>query len=197
MKKYFYKDDNLYDEDGKSVMMGWERPVMKKVSDLICFNKGDILNIGFGMGIVDTYIQEHNPSSHTIIERHPDVIDKMKLDGWEEKSNCLFGGWQDFLNVMGQFDGIYLDTWYDNRSPKIVKKLIDEHLKVGGVFSVWYNQGEFNSLVKVLDTNYSVELHKIKNDDLISKKQYLDGGTYIDPESEYIIVPTITKNHYI
>ena len=78
MKKYFYKDDNLYDEDGKSVMMGWERPVMKKVSDLICFNKGDILNIGFGMGIVDTYIQEHNPSSHTIIERHPDVIDKMK-----------------------------------------------------------------------------------------------------------------------
>lgn len=195
MKKYYYKDDNLYDEDGRSVMMGWERPIMKLVSDLICFNKGDILNIGYGMGIVDNYIQENSPNSHTIIERHPDIIEKMISDGWETKATCYFDSWQDHLGEMGMFDGIYLDTWFDNRKSTIVKQLLDDHLKVGGVFSIWYNEGEFNSLVKILDDRYEVELYKIKNDNLISLEQYLDGGTYIDPKSEYITVPTIKKKY--
>lgn len=34
---------------------------------------GDVLNVGFGLGIIDTAIQSHRPRSHTIIEAHPDV----------------------------------------------------------------------------------------------------------------------------
>ena len=36
-----------------------------------------MLNVGFGLGLVDTAIQSNNPRSHTIIEAHPDVLRKV------------------------------------------------------------------------------------------------------------------------
>jgi protein arginine N-methyltransferase 2 len=30
-----------------------------------------VLNVGFGMGIIDTALQEYQPSLHIIIEAHP------------------------------------------------------------------------------------------------------------------------------
>jgi protein arginine N-methyltransferase 2 len=113
--KYTYKDDKLVNEQGQSVMMGWERPLMKRISELLNFNGGDVLNIGFGMGIVDGYINELSPKSHTIIECHPDVIEYIKETEWESKTTFLFSRWQDQIGKMGMFDSIYLDTWADNR----------------------------------------------------------------------------------
>jgi hypothetical protein len=37
----------------------------------ICASGGDVLNIGFGLGLVDEEIQKHKPRSHTIVEAHP------------------------------------------------------------------------------------------------------------------------------
>ena len=54
MSRYFYKNDTLVDEKGLTVMMGWERPIMNQVANIITLTGGDILNIGFGMGIIDT-----------------------------------------------------------------------------------------------------------------------------------------------
>ena len=64
------------DEENNGVMMGWEAPLMKRHAEIICPTKGlHVLNVGFGMGIIDTFIQEnHAPASHTIIEAHPDVV---------------------------------------------------------------------------------------------------------------------------
>ena len=45
----------------------------------ICSSKGDVLNVGFGLGLVDTAIQSNEPRSHTIIEAHPDVLRKVRL----------------------------------------------------------------------------------------------------------------------
>lgn len=63
-----------------AVMMDWEQPLMAKHAAWICYadrsNKPGslrVLNVGFGMGIVDTEIQKHAPTSHVIIEAHPDV----------------------------------------------------------------------------------------------------------------------------
>ena len=36
-----------------------------------------MLNVGFGLGLVDSAIQAQNPGSHTIIEAHPDVLRKV------------------------------------------------------------------------------------------------------------------------
>ena len=38
---------------------------------------GDVLNIGFGLGLIDGYVQGLKPRSHTIVEAHPDVYKHM------------------------------------------------------------------------------------------------------------------------
>ncbi len=42
---------------GEAVMMGWEGPLMVKHADIICANGGDVLNVGFGLGLIDDEIQ--------------------------------------------------------------------------------------------------------------------------------------------
>ena len=72
-KVYFMKDNRLLDPKAKPVMVSWEDPIMKDAAALICKGGGKILNIGFGLGLIDTYIQSHNVDEHWIIEAHPDV----------------------------------------------------------------------------------------------------------------------------
>lgn len=43
---------------GEAVMMGWERPLMERHAAAICGQGGGhYLNVGFGLGIIDTEIQ--------------------------------------------------------------------------------------------------------------------------------------------
>ena len=37
----------------QAVMMEWEAPLMQAHANVICTGKGDVLNVGFGLGIVD------------------------------------------------------------------------------------------------------------------------------------------------
>ena len=37
-----------------------------------------VLNVGFGMGIVDTAIQRQEPDSHIIVEAHPQVVERAR-----------------------------------------------------------------------------------------------------------------------
>ena len=56
------------------VMMDWEDEIMSASAAYACQNGGDILEIGFGMGISAGYIQSHSINSHTICENHPQII---------------------------------------------------------------------------------------------------------------------------
>lgn len=65
-------------------MMEWERPLMQEHADWLCGPKSKhepdtcaILNIGFGMGIFDSYVQSHRPKIHTIVEAHPAIQKKV------------------------------------------------------------------------------------------------------------------------
>ena len=52
-------DTQIYFDDGirrHDVMMQWERAIMKQSVDYICERGGDILEIGFGMGIAANFI---------------------------------------------------------------------------------------------------------------------------------------------
>jgi hypothetical protein len=193
MKKYTYIDDKLVDDNGFAVMMGWERPIMQKVAEILCEDKGDVLNIGFGMGIVDTYIQELKPKSHTIIECHPDVINKMIEEGWPSKSTCIFSTWQEQTGKLGLYDSIYMDTWADMRKPDLIYDFVNTHLKKGGIFSIWYNETEFNYVSKKFGDNYNIEFVEISNDDLIPQQQHQNGKHYIEPNNETILIPIIRK----
>jgi protein arginine N-methyltransferase 2 len=118
-------------------MMGWEKPLMSLHASIICQRKltGDvqyngnsfsnnggqhqqplrILNVGFGMGIIDEEIQSFNPSYHAIIEAHPSVYERMTSRSWHKRADVHFGKWQDVVPKMLeagiQFDGIFFDTY--------------------------------------------------------------------------------------
>ena len=94
------------------VMMDWEAPIMERSAEFVCENGGDILEIGFGMGIASDFIQSHSPASHTIIELHPQIAERART--WAAgKSNVtiLEGDWIDILPTLGTFDGIFYDAY--------------------------------------------------------------------------------------
>jgi protein arginine N-methyltransferase 2 len=78
-----------------------------------------VLNVGFGLGIIDSYFQALPvpPSRHVIIEPHPDVLKYMRERGWYDRKGVvvLEGKWQDFVgtNLLEdmEFDAVYTDTF--------------------------------------------------------------------------------------
>ncbi|XP_044390562.1 protein arginine N-methyltransferase 2 isoform X2 [Triticum aestivum] len=103
-----FSEDRVMDAESKAVMMEWERPLMEAHARAVCAaGGGKVLNVGFGMGLVDQAIQRYEPEEHTIIEAHPEVYARMLKLGWGEKKNVriLFGRWQDVIPQLGSYDG--------------------------------------------------------------------------------------------
>lgn len=76
-------------------MMVWENLLMVVYVKVICVNGGYVLNVGFGMGLVDIVIQGYNLVFYIIIEVYFEVYKRMLEIGWGEKFNVciLFGCW--------------------------------------------------------------------------------------------------------
>ena len=112
-----YEGDVLFDEADDAVMMEWETPLMEAHADRLCAAGGDVLNVGFGMGIIDGLIAARSPRSHTIIEAHPGVLERINREGWPQRAGVrvLSGRWQDVLPPLLaegiRFDGIFYDTY--------------------------------------------------------------------------------------
>ncbi|XP_051139392.1 protein arginine N-methyltransferase 2 [Andrographis paniculata] len=133
-----FSEDKVMDMESKAVMMAWERPLMEAHAKAICSGGGHILNIGFGMGLVDTAIQQYTPASHTIIEAHPEVYDRMVRTGWAEKKNVkiVFGRWQDVLPQLDSYDGIFFDTYGEYyEDMREFHQHLPQLLKPGGIYS--------------------------------------------------------------
>ena len=144
--------DRLLDEQQNGVMMSWESDIMSRSADAILTSPGlKVLNIGFGMGIIDTYIQSHadKPASHHIIEAHPAVLANMRAQGWHEKLGVVVheGKWQDILPQLAasgeMFDGIYFDTFAESYGQ--FRDFFSEHvialLDQGGRWSYFNGMG--------------------------------------------------------
>lgn len=116
-----FSENKLVDSDGNAVMMTWERQLMERHAASLLPHRGlRVLNIGFGMGIIDNFFQDQKPSTHHIIEAHPNVLKHMQETGWMEKPGVVVhrGRWQEALPRMVQsakepacFDAIYFDTF--------------------------------------------------------------------------------------
>lgn len=116
--KLTFNRDRLLDDSGNGVMMEWETTLMRKSAELLAPKEGlRVLNVGHGMGIIDGIFQEKKPISHHIIEAHPDVVKRMKEQGWHEKPGVVIheGRWQDIVPGLVEkgdlFDAIYFDTF--------------------------------------------------------------------------------------
>jgi protein arginine N-methyltransferase 2 len=110
--------DRLTDDSGNGVMMEWETTLMKRSAELLAPSSGlRVLNVGHGMGIIDGILQEKQPKAHHIVEAHPDVLKRMKEQGWDKKPGVVIheGRWQDIVPGLVEkgelFDGIYFDTF--------------------------------------------------------------------------------------
>jgi len=102
---------------GFQVMQRWEDNYMKSLAAIATSRGGNVLEIGFGLGISATYIQKSKKiKTHTIIECHPDVIKRAKTMFREEirKKRLILkqGFWEDITPKIksASFDGILFDS---------------------------------------------------------------------------------------
>ena len=131
-----FQDGRLLDDANNGVMMAWETDLMRRSADRLAPRMGlRILDIGHGMGIIDSFFHDTYPSAHHIIEAHPAVIARMKKDGWDKKENVTIheGRWQDVIPKLIEqqydegeegegeqgagrplFDAIYFDTFAED-----------------------------------------------------------------------------------
>ena len=135
----FESDKIIADEEygNMEVMMSWEAPIMEKSAEYVCQSKGDILEIGFGRGICSDYIQAQGVNSHTIVEIHPQIIQKLNV--WaNSKSNVTVveGDWNSVS--LSSYDGIFLDTFGDESLDNF-KNFAVARGKSGAKVTYWNN----------------------------------------------------------
>lgn len=148
-------DDSQLVIAGQQVMQDWERPLMQAMAAIAAEQHGDVLEIGFGMGISAGFIQSHGVRSHTIIECNPEV--RTAFDAWRaghpgRDIRLVDGRWQDVIDQLGQFDAVFFDTYplteqeFDDYVVSDVTfaahffAAAARHLRPGGVFTYYSNE---------------------------------------------------------
>ena len=134
----FY-DDKIVVEDsgshhnGMEVMMDWEDSMMSASAVYVTQNGGDILEIGFGMGISAGYMHSHSISSHNIVENHPQLIEKA-ITWASGKSNVTIVSQsiEDCINNLETYDGIFWDAFGDSNFYSVMSGSLDNLKKNSG-----------------------------------------------------------------
>jgi amino acid adenylation domain-containing protein len=147
-------DDTQLIIQGQQVMQDWERPLMRAMAEIVTESHGDILELGFGMAISATYIQEFGCKSYTVIEYNDGVVEHFKK--WKEQYpgrdiRVIHSRWHDAVDQLEAetFDGVFFDTVPTNEE-EYMREVIDNVvmaedifpaasrlLRKGGVFT-WY-----------------------------------------------------------
>jgi len=145
--KLRFKPGILLDSSDNAVMMDWEKTIMERHAETLLTKPGlRALNIGHGMGIVDTAIQAREPVEHHIIEAHPQVLQKLRDNGWYEKPGVRIheGRWQEVLPKMAEegilLDAIYYDTFAEDYTAlkELFSEWVIQIMDSEGRFG-WYN----------------------------------------------------------
>tara|TARA_R110002153_G_scaffold75608_2_gene195342 strand:+ start:319 stop:990 length:672 start_codon:yes stop_codon:yes gene_type:complete len=151
------------------VMMEWEKPYMETLVRRLN-PKGDVLEIGFGLGYSANEIQKHNIKSHTIIEDNKGVLKRLKT--WSKKQkhkvNIIEGTWQNQLKNLGQFDSIFFDDspnpkhpdYNDTRIFDFYYDILENHVNKNCKF-VFYLDNEFVYWPVTTVVDWSIKEYKI------------------------------------
>ena len=156
-KTLVFEDSKIYyvdNDEELQVMMSWEDSIMKASADYICENGGDILEIGFGMGIAADYIQANDIDSHTIIEIHPQIIEKAKV--WaQDKPNVTIieNDWYSVKDSLSTYDGVFYDTWMDDNASNFTT-VLPTLMKPGGRATWWNEFGDSDDWKNINGTTY-------------------------------------------
>lgn len=131
-------DNIVLKNNTRSVVMSKSAKAITEIySYVVSQNKGDVLDIGFGMGFSANKISEL-ADTYTCIEINPQIYQKAK-EWAKDKSNVeiIFGDWIDIIPTLNKkFDGIFFDTHNDSNS-----HLAEDYCKLiskeGTIFSHW------------------------------------------------------------
>jgi spermidine synthase len=99
---------------GWQVMQSWELPLMRVMAEAVTEAEGDVLEVGFGMGICANEIARRGCRSYAVIEAHPEVA--ISAREWGEQQSFPVtvheGLWQEVLpSLEERYDGIVFDTF--------------------------------------------------------------------------------------
>ncbi|KAI0596634.1 S-adenosyl-L-methionine-dependent methyltransferase [Biscogniauxia sp. FL1348] len=158
-----YSDGKLVDSSLNGVMMAWETSIMRAsvaalLPDLAPGRR--ILNIGFGMGIIDSMFAETRPSRHHIVEAHSAVLEHINSapeckfgKAWEASGpsegayKVHAGKWQDVMPKLLEqgetFDAIYFDTFGEDYGQlrMFFTEYVPALLEENGIFSFFNGLG--------------------------------------------------------
>lgn len=184
-------------KDNHIVMHDWEDLMMKKHAEVVCQNGGDILEIGFGMGISADYIQSHDITSHTIIENDKKIYEKL-LEWSKDKPNVktIFGDWITSLPEQ-KFDGIFRDTWGEFLGKKVFPLKILKVCKVGTIVTFFNNTNDKKTMYSETffkDKNINFYKVDIKIPDYVNYLPNYNRDRYYVPE--WIVDKTDTKTNF-
>ena len=165
-KVIFTEDSIVIRDNTSSVVMDKAAKAITEIhSYVVCQNKGDVLDIGFGMGFSANKISEL-ADSYTCIEINPYIY--KKASAWAKgrpNVNIIFGDWIDILPKIGlTYDGIFFDTHNDPNSHLIEEyaKLVSKEGTILSAFNYFNvrDVNELNSYKCILDPNSFPKLTK-------------------------------------
>ncbi len=97
----------------QQIIQAWEQPLMVALAEEVTLLGGDILEIGFGMGMSAEAIVRAGCASYTVIEAHPAIAERARLwaHNQEVPTRILEGFWQDWIYRLDEhYDGILFDA---------------------------------------------------------------------------------------
>ncbi|KAI1075718.1 arginine N-methyltransferase 2 [Whalleya microplaca] len=174
-----YSGGKLVDSSQNGVMMSWETSIMRASVDVLLPGSAPgkrILNIGFGMGIIDGMFAETQPAKHHIIEAHPAVLEHINGPDckfgkeWEASGptegayKVHAGKWQEVLPKLVEageiYDAIYFDTFGEDYSQlrMFFTEYIPGILEDDGIFGFFNGLGADRKLCYDVYTQV-VEMH--------------------------------------
>ena len=98
-----------------SVVEYWELPIQKKLADLVCMSGGNILEIGFGLGLASKQVRQNTTvNSHWILESHPKVFEDAEiLYGTNSDVKLINDFWENQVENLKDdfFSGVIFDCY--------------------------------------------------------------------------------------